>query len=337
MPTELQSITKKNQAADLQELFFTQRRYLDYFFDNIDFDQLQETFDYFLKCRGTIFFTGIGKSGIIARKISTTLVSTGTRALYLSTTNALHGDLGIVTDQDIFVLMSKSGESDELLQLAPYLRNRGTKLIALTSKENSRLSRACDHTMLLPLEKELCPFGLSPTTSGIIQLIFGDVMAVGLMKAKNFTLDQYARNHPAGSIGKRISLKVQDLMLSGENLPTCLPDEKLQSAILTLSNKKSGCVLVVDEQKKLLGIFTDGDLRRQLQRHGGEILQLPMCELMTVTARWVRPESLAYQAMVMMEEDQKRAITTMPVLTEEGVVVGLIRLHDIIQSGLSLS
>lgn len=318
----------------LKRLLQSEKQSIDYFFDHLDARKAEAIIDELHACQGVIILTGVGKSGLVAKKIAVTLISTGSRALYISPTNALHGDLGMVNSQDIFVMLSKSGESDELLHLVPFMRNKGAKIVAIVSNPKSRLAVASDEVLHLPLEKELCPFDLVPTVSTTIQMIFGDLLAVSLMSKKNFSLDQYALNHPAGKIGRSITLRVKDLMLSGENVPTCKGDDKLVDILVELSDKKCGCVLIVDEAQKLQGIFTDGDLRRALQSKGSEALDTPMQSLMTYSARWIAPDELAAKAVHLMESDQKRPITVLPVLEEGEKVVGLIKMHDIIQSGL---
>ncbi len=318
----------------LKQLLEEERNCLNFFFDHIDVKSAESIFSLLLQCQGVLFFTGIGKSSLVAKKIAMTMTSTGSRALYLSATNALHGDLGIVSPQDIFILFSKSGESEELLQLIPSLRNRGVKTVAVVSKAGSRLSKACDYEMVLPLTKEICPFGLAPTTSTVIQLIFGDVLTIALMQAKKFGLDEYASNHPAGNIGKRASLKVKDLMLRQEALPICSSEDRVMDILVELSNKRCGCVLVVNPQGELEGIFTDGDLGRSLKNCGTQALETPLKFLMTKQPKWIGPDELAWQAMQLMEADQKNAITVLPVLDKEHKVQGLIKMHDLLQSGL---
>lgn len=317
----------------LKELIENKRQYLNHFFDRFDLPAAEKFFQILLDCKGMLFFTGVGKSGLVAKKIAMTMTSTGSRALYLSPTDALHGDIGILSDQDVFIMLSKSGETEELLNLIPFLRNKQVQILSIVSKENSRLARACDFSITLPLEKELCPFDLAPTTSTTIQMIFGDVLSIALMRLRNFSKDQYALNHPAGQIGKRITLKVKDLMLTGNHLPLCQPDDTLIHTLVELSNKRCGCVLVVDGHQHLQGIFTDGDLRRALLDKGPSVLELPMKQLMTRSAKFTEPGILAWEAMKLMEADQKNAITCLPVL-EGQKVLGLIKLHDIVQSGL---
>jgi arabinose-5-phosphate isomerase len=318
----------------LKELFAKEQQYLNTFFEAIDYSSLQHLLDLLANCEGLIFFSGVGKSGLVAEKISQTMASTGTRAFFLAPGNALHGDIGIISDKDIFVMLSKSGESDELLNIIPFLRNKGVKTACLVCSHNSRMTKACDYNVVLPPVKELCPFDLAPTTSTVIQMIIGDVLAVSLMRMKNFSLDEFAKNHPAGRIGRRITLKVSDLMLKGSDIPLCGPSDLIVDVLVELSNKRCGCVLVIDEQHELLGIFTDGDLRRALQNLGALALNTRMGQLMVRMPRFIRPNDLASQAMQMMESDQKHPITVLPVLDEDNKVVGIIKMHDLVQSGI---
>ena len=323
-----------SQSQDLvEELFLQTQSHLAYFFDTLNLDSLRRVVSHLLTCKGTVFLSGVGKSGIVAKKIAMTMNSCGIRAGFLSPLNALHGDIGIISSDDVVLLLSKSGETDELLSLCPALRNKGASLIAVVTSKDTRLGKACDFAIELPLAKELCPFDIAPTTSTTTQLIFGDLVAIALMRSKKVTIDNFVENHPAGQIGKRLILKVSDLMVRGDALPLCGPKKELVDVLVELSNKKSGCVLIVDENKKLLGVFTDGDLRRALQKHKAMALSLPIEELMTKTPRTIAPRALAYDAMKEMESNQKGAITSLAVVEGDNVV-GLVRLHDIIQSGL---
>lgn len=329
---EMMQVLEKEELM-VRELFNKQRKYLDYFFDSLNMEQVCRVLDAMKNCRGTIFFSGVGKSGFVANKIAMTMISTGTKAYCLSATDALHGDVGIVDEKDLFFLFSKSGETEELLSLIPVIRNRGAKIISVVCQGESRLARAADLVIELPLEKELCPFNLAPTTSPTLQMIFGDVLAVALMQEREFSLEQYAKNHPAGQIGKRALLKVKDLMVSGERIPLCRRTDALGDCLQELSEKSCGCLLVVDEKRKLQGIFTDGDLRRALQEKGGEVLKCTMEELMTSSPKSIEPEAMAWEAMKMMEEDQKQPIMVLPVL-KKGLVEGLMKMHDLVQSGI---
>ncbi len=318
----------------IKNIFEDQRRYLNHFLDHVDIEKMEEVFQTCLQCKGMIVFTGVGKSGIIAEKIAMTLTSTGTRALYLPPVNFLHGDIGIVSQEDLIVLVSKSGETEELLNLIPFLRRRQVRLLGVVSNERSRLAQACDLSISLPVEKELCPFNLAPTTSTAVQLLFGDALAVALMKAKRFDLTAYAQTHPSGALGKKMTLLVEDLMLKEENSPLCRPDQTLKEVLVELSDKKCGCLLIVDQEKRLLGIFTDGDLRRALQGRGSPILEERLESLMTPSALCVARDQLAWDAMQIMQKEATRWIMVCPVLEEERVV-GIIRMHDIIHAGLA--
>ncbi|CCB85066.1 MULTISPECIES: KpsF/GutQ family sugar-phosphate isomerase [Parachlamydia] len=318
----------------LKDLFAHAKNYLDYFFSHLDMQKSEKVLEICQNCKGVLIFTGVGKSGYVAKKVAATMTSTGTRALFLSPTDALHGDIGIVTSDDVFLILSKSGETDELLNLMPCLRNKGATIIGIVSNAKSRLAKACDIFIELPLQKELCPFDLVPTTSTTIQMIFGDVLAVELMTHKNFSKDQYGLNHPAGTIGKRVNVKVKDLMLTGSAIPICYPENKLVDILVELSNKKCGCVLIVDNQFILKGIFTDGDLRRALQKNGVQVLETPIGQIMSQKPQLITPDVLAFEAMRQMESDQKHPITVLPVVDDNHKVVGLIKMHDLVQSGI---
>jgi arabinose-5-phosphate isomerase len=318
----------------LKELLDNQRNYTDHFFKTLDLKPIEQLVQLLLKSSGVAFFTGIGKSGLIAKKIAFTMVSTGTRALYLSPTDAVHGDLGMVSAQDTFIILSKSGESDELLSLVSAIRNKGATLIAIVCNSKSRLAAACNITITLPFQRELCPFDMAPTMSTTSQLLFGDLLAIALMRHKNFSLDQYALNHPSGQIGKRITLKVKDLMLTGDRIPVCGVEDCLGEILVELSNKRCGCILITDKSSKLLGIFTDGDLRRTLQKVGGEVLNSSMQMIMNPNPSSIGPEVLAWEAMKRMEADTQKRMMALPVVDSESKLLGLLHLHDIIQSGL---
>lgn len=318
----------------LKDLLDKQAEYINHFIDSLNVQETEKILNLLLQCSGIIFFTGVGKSGLVAKKIAFTMISTGTRALYLSPTDAVHGDLGIVSKNDVFVMISKSGESDELMNLVPSIRNKGALLIGVVCNPHSRLSASCHHTITLPFQKELCPFDMAPTISTTTQLMFGDLLTIALMCRKNFSLDQYALNHPSGRIGKRITLKVKDLMLTDAQIPLCSPESKLVDVLVELSNKRCGCVLVADSHSRLLGIFTDGDLRRGLQKEGGDILFRPVEEVMTRDPRCTGPDQLAWEAMKVMESDYQKRITALPVVDENHHVLGLLHLHDVVQSGL---
>lgn len=315
----------------IEELLKKQRQYLDYYFDHIDINEIEALIDACLNTEGLIIFTGVGKSGIIADKIAMTLVSTGTKALYLPPTNFLHGDIGILSDKDLLVMISRSGDTEELFSLIPFARKRNTRLVAMVSNPLSRLAKICDLCVHLPVEKELCPFDLAPTTSTVAQLLCGDLLSVALMRFKQFNLSDYILNHPSGAIGKKMTLTVEDIMFNG--LPLAKPDDLLIDVLVELSNKKCGALLIIDPDYKLLGIFTDGDLRRALQVQGVNVLHEPIKNLMTMTPTTVSKGTLAWDALKLMQKDPKKFILVLPILDGEKVI-GIIRMHDIIQAGI---
>ncbi len=304
---------------------------IEYLFTHFEYRLFTKLIDRILTCKGILIFAGVGKSGVVAQKIAATVTSSGTKALHLSVQNAMHGDIGIVGADDLVFLLSKSGETDELLSLCPALRSKGASLVAIVANKASRLVNACDDHFVLPAVRELCPFDIVPTTSSLAQLIFGDLLATTLMKYKNISLDEFILNHPAGRIGKRQTLRVRDLMLIDDKMPTCRPSNCLGEVLVELSNKQCGCICVLDNEKHLLGIFTDGDLRRSLQTYGVDSLEYPMHELMTRDPRSVCPDMLAYEAMQLMED--VRPITVLVVIEKEKCV-GVLKMHDIVQAGL---
>lgn len=318
----------------LSELLAEQCRNTNHYFANLDLVEVGKVVQECLNTQGLIVFTGVGKSGIIAEKIAMTMISTGTKALYLPPTNFLHGDIGILSENDLFVMMSRSGETEELLNLIPFAKKRGTRLLAIVSNPHSRLAKQCDLSVNLPFEKELCPFDLAPTSSTTAQLLFGDMLAIALMRAKGFDLSAYALNHPSGSIGRKMSITVEELMFKGEHVPIAKPEDKLIDVLVELSNKKCGALLIVDQQKNFLGIFTDGDLRRSLQNQGSGVLEMRLQDLMTSTALTIEKDSLAWDAMKIMQKDPKKFVMMLPVV-EKGTVVGLLRMHDLVQAGIS--
>lgn len=320
-------------AASLRVLFEEQHRYLDAFFQRLDYEPIERFCAACLDCKGTILFTGVGKSGFIAQKISQTLVSTGTKAVFLNPTDALHGDIGIVGEADLLVAFSKSGGSEELLKLLPFAKAKGATLVSVTSMPGCKLEALCDLAVVLPLVRELCPFDLAPVTSTAIQMLFGDTVAIALMKAKQLTMDQYAANHPAGRIGKRLTLRVADLMLTGAALPVVPPEMHIIDVLTELSSKGQGCVLVAADGVggALAGTFTDGDLRRSLQARGPQLLTTPVADVMACSPRTCAPGMKAVEAMQAMETPTK--VTFLPVV-EGGRLLGLISLHGLVSAGL---
>ncbi len=313
----------------LREIFTRERQFLNYFFDQLNMNEAEHVLALILKCKGMIIFSGVGKSGIIAEKLSKTMISTGSRSMYLSAQEALHGDIGIASKEDLIILLSKSGKGSEILNLAKTCKKRGFNTIAWISDRDSDLENLVDYTMHLPLEGEICPFGLAPTTSTALQLIFGDCLAVALMQASKFSLDQYALNHPAGSIGKLIAESVSDVMVFGEDLPICREDVLVKDVLYILSSKKLGAVFINDEEENLVGVFTDGDLRRLIESCGSSALDEKIQKVMIKDFTWIGKNELTSKALEVMKTGKK--ILVLPVL-EKGKAVGCIHMHHIISS-----
>ncbi|HSX13253.1 MAG TPA: KpsF/GutQ family sugar-phosphate isomerase [Chlamydiales bacterium] len=312
----------------MKTLFERQHASLDYFFSHLDIATSEKILEKIRQCKGCIILCGVGKSGHIAQKIAATMVSTGTRAVFLCPLNALHGDLGFVSSNDVFILFSKSGETQELLDLLPFIKKRGAFTIGIISQAQSRLAKAVDMTMILPVDQELCPLNLAPTTSTAVQLLFGDALAIQLMEDRKFSERDFAANHPAGFLGRKITMRVFDLMLKQEAIPLCKMDDLLIDTLHELTAKKCGCLLVCDENRKLCGIFTDGDLRRAIESNGPGALQMTLSQLMTKT-----PVTISQEMLVSKAAEQMKAIQVLPV-TDNEKVVGLLRMHDVVQVGL---
>lgn len=321
------------EGGQLTRLLAKQKQSLNHFFDKLDLDQVQNILTLILNCKGKLIFSGVGKSALMAKKISASMCSVSQKSCFLDSQEALHGDLGLVEAGDLCIFLSKSGESDELLELVGHIQRKGAKIISWVSSANSRLAKVSDFSLLLPLDSELCPFDLAPTTSCSLQLLVGDLLVISLMEAQEISLAQYGQNHPSGRIGKRITYLVSDLMLQGEDLPFCSPEAKVMDVLVELSDKRCGCVLVLDEAKRLLGIFTDGDLRRTLQNKKEQALSEKVQDVMTLSPRVIEKDELAFDAMKLMEADRAKPVMVLPVVDGEKVV-GLIKMHDIVQIGI---
>lgn len=287
-------------------------------------------------CKGKIVLLGVGKSGIIAQKIAATMTSSGTAAIHLHPSDALHGGLGIVTPEDVVIMLSNSGETSELLELLPYIKRREVPLVAIVGRVKSTIAKRADAVLDASVDQEACPLNLAPTTSTTVALALGDALAMTLMRTKGLTEDDFASNHPAGQLGKRLTLRVADLMHSGAENPTIAGDASWMDIVTTITQYGLGAVNVVNDVGQLMGIVTDGDLRRSLQRVGPRdfsFANLKCDELMTRNPVVISPETLAFEALRLME-DRPSQINVLPVVDPNGMCVGLIRLHDIVRSGL---
>ncbi|KAB5568255.1 hypothetical protein DKX38_002048 [Salix brachista] len=333
---DLPSPNAKYQQIDqttLLNLFKSQQNHLNYFFQNLDLSQTLTFTQTLLRCNGAIFFSGVGKSGFVANKISQTLISLGIRASFLSPLDALHGDIGALSASDILVLFSKSGNTEELLRLVPCAKAKGAYLVSVTSVEGNALTAVCDMNVHLPLERELCPFDLAPVTSTAIQMVFGDTVAIALMGARNLTREEYAANHPAGRIGKSLIFKVKDVMKKQNELPICKEGDLIMDQLVELTSKGCGCLLVIDEEHHLIGTFTDGDLRRTLKASGEAIFKLTVGEMCNRNPRTIGPDSMAVEAMKKMESPPS-PVQFLPVIKDDNILIGIVTLHGLVSAGL---
>lgn len=280
---------------------------------------------------GRLIVAGIGKSGHVARKLAATLASTGTPSYFVHPGEASHGDLGMVTEHDVVLLLSNSGENAELSDLIHYTRRFGIPLIAMTSKPESTLAQHADIKLILPRVPEACPNGMAPTTSTTMMLALGDALAVALLERMGLTKEQFRVFHPGGKLGQQL-LKVADIMHKGDALPLIAPDAKMDAAILMLSEKNLGVVLIVDAQGALQGIVTDGDLKRHM---APDLLQKPVVDVMTRTPKTIEAGALAVEAMNIMTRTPGRYLTSLIAVDEQGGLAGLIRLQDCLQAGIA--
>jgi arabinose-5-phosphate isomerase len=297
-------------------------------------EQVEPAIGFLANCRGKLILLGVGKSGIVARKIAATLTSTGTHAIYLHPADALHGDLGIVTGDDVALMLSNSGETDELIAILPYLKQRQVPIIALVGNLQSTLARNANVTLDASVDKEACPFNLAPTTSTTVALAIGDALAMTLMQVKGLTSQDFALNHPAGRLGKRLTLRVEDLLVSDSEKIVVAPTDSWLTVLGAISQGGLGAVSVVDEAHRLVGIITDGDLRRWVQKvEPTELNALNAGTMMTKHPIVAAPTLLAYDALQIME-NRPSQISVLPIVDQDQHYLGLIRLHDIFRSGL---
>ncbi len=287
--------------------------------------------DIIYNCKGRIIITGMGKSGHIGRKIAATLTSTGTPSYFLHPAESTHGDSGIITRQDVVIAISNSGETAELLNLLPLIKRFGVPLIAMTGKLNSTLSQKADVTLDISIEREACPLGKAPTTSTTATLAMGDALAICLLQKRGFTEEDFLLFHPSGALGKGILYKATDLMIKDEKLPVVDDAILFRDAIKIISDKKLGCVIVVNKNGVLVGILTDGDIRRTLMKFVN-IENLTVKDVMTVNPKTVQPDELAAKALAVME---KYSITSLVVVDEHSRPIGLLHVHELLKAGVA--
>lgn len=282
-----------------------------------------------LDTRGRVVCTGMGKSGHIARKIAATLASTGTPAFFVHPGEAAHGDLGMITDSDVVLALSYSGESDEILTLMPVLRRQGNAVIAMTGRPASTMAREADVHLDVSVPTEACPLHLAPTSSTTASLAMGDALAVALLEARGFTADDFARSHPAGALGRRLLLHIADVMHTGDDLPRVGPGASVSEALVEMSRKRLGLTAVVDDDGRLLGVYTDGDLRRSLDDASLDLRATPIGDVMTRTPRTIGSDVLAVEAARAMEDFK---INGLLVVDGDGRLVGALNIHDLLRA-----
>ncbi len=285
---------------------------------------------YMLGCEGRIIVTGMGKSGHIGGKIAATLASTGTPAFFVHPGEASHGDLGMITARDVVLTLSNSGETAELLTILPLIKRQGVPLIAMTGKPGSTLARNADVHIDVSVEQEACPLNLAPTSSTTVALVMGDALAIALLEARGFTEEDFARSHPGGTLGRRLLLHIGDIMHTGERVPRVNLQALLSEALLEMTNKGLGMTAVVDDQGRLAGIFTDGDLRRVLDR-GLDLRHSTIGEVMTTGCTTARADQLAAEALQIMQE---KKINALLVLDGQRRVMGAFNMHDLLRAGV---
>ncbi|MCL0096076.1 KpsF/GutQ family sugar-phosphate isomerase [Thermodesulfovibrionales bacterium] len=287
--------------------------------------------DIISRSRGRMVVTGIGKSGLVGKKVAATLSSTGTPAFFLHPAEASHGDIGMVTSDDIIIIVSNSGETEELIRLIPVLKRFNVGMISMTGNHNSTLSKAADVTLDVSVKEEACPLGIVPTASTTAALAMGDAIAVALLVKRGLKKEDFALLHPGGNLGKKLLIKVEDLMHSGDALPVILPDEEMARAIIEISSKKLGTTIVADTENRILGIITDGDLRRGIERWGKKFFDMKAAEVMTENPKTVSKDELAVKALSIMEN---YSIASLVVPDVDAKAKGIIHIYDILKKGI---
>lgn len=286
--------------------------------------------EHLLACRGRVIVTGMGKSGHIGNKIAATLASTGTPSFFVHPAEASHGDLGMITSDDAVIALSNSGETGEVLAILPVIKRKGALLIGVTGRADSTLARLADIHLLVAAREEACPLNLAPTSSTTAALAMGDALAIALLEARGFTAEDFALSHPGGALGRRLLLTVNDVMHSGERLPTVSSNASLSQALLEMTRKGLGMTTVIDEQDRLAGVFTDGDLRRMLDR-GIDVRQAAITEVMSINPITITSGRLAAEALQIMES---RKINGLIVCDEQQRPLGALNMHDLLRAGV---
>lgn len=298
--------------------------------EKLDSD-FEKAVEIIFRSRGRVVVTGMGKSGLVGKKIAATLASTGTPAFFLHPAEATHGDLGMVTSDDVIIAISNSGETGELVGLIPFLKRFNVSLISMTGNPDSTVSKAADAKLDISVKEEACPFGIVPTASTTATMAMGDAIAVALLMKRGYKEEDFAFFHPGGSLGKKLFIKVKDLMHTGDALPVVSPDISMVKAVMEISSKRLGVTVVVDSDQRILGVLTDGDVRRGIEKWDKALFDMKAGEVMTRNPRSISEEDLAAKALSVMEQ---YSITSLVVPDEEGRPKGIIHLHDILKQGI---
>lgn len=326
----------KNKVAQLaRAVIETETHAAQKLLERID-DTFTNAIDAMLHCTGRVVVLGMGKSGHIGNKIAATLASTGTPAFFVHPGEASHGDLGMITAQDVVLALSNSGETDEILTILPLIKRLNVPLIAMTGNAQSRLAKESSFHIDVSVEKEACPLGLAPTSSTTATLVMGDALAIALLESRGFTQDDFARSHPGGRLGKRLLLHVEDIMHSGDDVPRVPVSASLSTALEEMSKKGLGMTTIIDEEGTLLGIFTDGDIRRLLDHDRNQIGEIKISDInigdvMSTDCMTINKSRLAAEALQLMES---KSINAFPVVDDDNKVIGALNMHNLLRAGV---
>ena len=323
------SIDPKRLLEAAAEVLRTEARAINDLAGRLD-DSFIQACERILDCQGHLIVTGIGKSGHIGHKIAATLASTGTPAFFVHPAEASHGDLGMIRREDLLLALSNSGETEELLRLLPVIKRLGVGLIAMTGNPSSTLARHADLHLDTSVDQEACPLGLAPTASTSAQLALGDALAIGLLDARGFTADDFARSHPGGKLGRRLLVTIADVMHAGDDLPRVAADASLAEAIVEMTRSRLGMCAVLEDQSRLIGVVTDGDLRRHVDQLD-DIRTLPVTRIMTANPRTITSHELAAKAVEVM---QNHRIQGLLVTDDDGTLIGALNFQDLLQAGV---
>ena len=325
------NITSRDSILDVaKKVLRTEAEAVHALIEHLDSD-FEKAVDIIFSSRGRVVVSGMGKSGLVGKKIAATLASTGTPAFFLHPAEASHGDLGMVTERDVVIAISNSGETDELVGLIPFLKRFRVRLISMTGNPKSTLAKSSDVTLDVSVKEEACPMGVVPTASTTATMALGDAIAVALLVKRGLDEKEFASFHPGGNIGKKLFITVKDLMHSGDRLPLVALDTPMSKALVEMSSKRLGHAVVVDANGKIAGVVTDGDVRRGLEKWGGKLFELSSKEVMTKNPMTISAEELAAKALSIMES---RSITALVVPDDEGRPSGIVHLHDILRQGI---